>query len=639
MKSPSFSTGLDVLFSEHRAWLKGQRVGLLSHQATLDREGASSAERLHHELGGKFTAMFGPEHGFFGQAGAGVATNSRRHPDWKIPVHSLYGTCRKPTPAMLRDVDVVVCDLQDIGARCYTYLATLRNMLEAAAENGVGVIVCDRPVPLPQIVDGPMLEKGFESFVAPAVVPLATGMTPAESARWLVKNLGLSVDLRISSMRGWNRDAGRGTDWPEFIPPSPGIRSWETGMTYLATVFSEALPGVDCGRGTNLAFRTLGAPWLKAEPFCERMNGLKLAGVKFHPYRYVAGVAPYAGRELDGVRISVTDVARFHPVSVSVHVLHTLAAMHGAARIWRCKGARPEWFDKLYGTDQVRRALVLGASVADVIAAWRPGLAAFRATRAKIVGKQGNTMKTRFVMAGLMAACLFLAHGAQGGLAVDTFNTSAGELKITFIGHGSLLFNFKTPDMKEKNIYVDPWSKLTDFTKLPKADLILITHEHMDHLDPVAIKAVTKDGTLVVANRASVPKIPSCRVMTNGESATILDLKIEAVPAYNIVNRKDGVPFHQPGVGNGYVLTFGDKRVYVAGDTENIPEMKKLQDIYIAFLPMNLPYTMTPAMAADAAHMVNPNILYPYHFGTTDTSVLVKLLKSTGMDVRIRALQ
>ena len=248
-------------------------------------------------------------------------------------------------------------------------------------------------------------------------------------------------------------------------------------------------------------------------------------------------------------------------------------------------------------------------------------------------------MKTRFVMAGLLAAVLFLAHGAQGGLAVDTFNTGAGELKITFIGHGSLLFNLRTFDLKEKNIYVDPWSKLTDFSKLPKADLILITHEHMDHLDPVAIKAITGANTLIVANRAGAEKLPGCHVMTNGESATILNVKVEAVPAYNMVNRKDGVPFHQPGVGNGYVLTFGDKRVYVAGDTENIPEMKKLQDISIAFLPMNLPYTMTPAMAADAARMVNPNILYPYHFGTTDTSVLVKLLKETKMDVRIRAMQ
>ena len=182
-----FSTGIDVLLAQHRTCLRGRRVALLSHQAALCRDGATSAQRLHAELGKGLVALFGPEHGFLGQAGAGVATHTRHHPDWKIPVYSLYGACRKPTPAMLRNVDVVVCDLQDLGARCYTYLATLRNMLEAAAENDLQVIVTDRPIPLPKIVDGPMLEPAHVSFVGPAEMPMATGMTQAESAQWLVK--------------------------------------------------------------------------------------------------------------------------------------------------------------------------------------------------------------------------------------------------------------------------------------------------------------------------------------------------------------------------------------------------------------------------------------------------------------------
>lgn len=379
----TFSTGIDVLLSEQRAALRGRRVGLLSHQAALDSQGATSAQRLRRELGDGLVALFGPEHGFLGQAGAGEATHTRPHPDWGIPVYSLYGACRKPSPEMMQQVEVVVCDLQDLGARCYTYLATLRNLLEAAAACGVRVIVTDRPIPLPRIVDGPMLEPAHVSFVGPAEIPMATGMTPAESAQWLVRALGLQVDLQVVPMRGWSRDGRRGADWPEFVPPSPGIRTWEAGMTYLATVFSEALPGIDCGRGTNLAFRTLGAPWLRAEAFCEQMNDIGLTGVRFHPHRYVAGVAPHAGRELDGVRIAVTDPARFHPATTAVHLLHNLAQRYGAARVWRHKGVRPQWFDQLYGTSMVREALQKGTAPEKIVADWHATHQAFLASRRK----------------------------------------------------------------------------------------------------------------------------------------------------------------------------------------------------------------------------------------------------------------
>jgi len=376
-----FSTGIDVLLAQHRTCLRGRRVALLSHQAALCRDGATSAQRLHAELGAGLVALFGPEHGFLGQAGAGEATHTRRHPEWGIPVYSLYGACRKPTPGMLRRVEVVVCDLQDLGARCYTYLATLRNLLEAAAENGVRVIVTDRPIPLPRIVDGPMLEPAHASFVGPAELTMSTGMTPAESAQWLVRSLKLKVDLQVVPMQGWARDGRRGADWPEFVPPSPGIRTWESGMTYLATVFSEALPGIDCGRGTNLAFRTIGAPWLLAADFCTRMNGLGLPGVRFHSYYYVAGVPPYAGRELNGVRIVVTDPARFHPVTTSVYVLHMLTQLYGAARVWRHKGVRPPWFDQLYGTTRVRQALQKGVPPGEIVAEWREERRRFAASR------------------------------------------------------------------------------------------------------------------------------------------------------------------------------------------------------------------------------------------------------------------
>jgi L-ascorbate metabolism protein UlaG (beta-lactamase superfamily) len=217
----------------------------------------------------------------------------------------------------------------------------------------------------------------------------------------------------------------------------------------------------------------------------------------------------------------------------------------------------------------------------------------------------------------------------------DVFSTSAGDLSITFLGHASLLMTFKG-----KNIFIDPFGQVADYTGLPKADLVLCTHEHRDHLDPQALAPIRGPATKMVLNPAGAAQVEGSIAMRNGDKQTVDRLPIEAVPAYNILHkREDGNPFHPKGNGNGYILTFGDKRVYLAGDTENIPEMKNLHDIDIAFLPMNLPYTMTPEMVADAARMLMPGILYPYHFGNTDTSKLVELLKADkGIEVRIRKM-
>jgi L-ascorbate metabolism protein UlaG (beta-lactamase superfamily) len=217
----------------------------------------------------------------------------------------------------------------------------------------------------------------------------------------------------------------------------------------------------------------------------------------------------------------------------------------------------------------------------------------------------------------------------------DVVWTAAGELEMAFLGHGSLLFLFGG-----KTIYVDPFSRVADYAALPKADLVLITHEHRDHLDPEALAAVRTDRTAVVLTESCAAQVEGGTVMRNGGTRTVAGVQVEAVPAYNLVHRREsGELFHPPGVGNGYILKLSDKRVYVAGDTENIPEMKRLRGIDIAFLPMNLPYTMTPEMVADAARGFRPKILYPYHFGSTDTSRLVALLQDEGgIEVRIREL-
>lgn len=242
--------------------------------------------------------------------------------------------------------------------------------------------------------------------------------------------------------------------------------------------------------------------------------------------------------------------------------------------------------------------------------------------------------KITYFITLLFLLVFFLGAGTEP-FEKDTLKTSKGDLIMTLVGHGTLMFNFNN-----MVIHVDPVASVADYSKLPKADLVLVTHDHGDHLDPGALQQIKKEKTVIIASKKCAEKIASCIVMKNGDTKTAAGLKIEAVPAYNIVNkRSNGVPFHPKGVGNGYIITFADKRVYVAGDTENTREMKALKNIDVAFLPMNLPYTMTPEMVADAARAFRPAILYPYHYGSTDTGKLVELLKDEkDIEVRIRRI-
>ena len=243
-------------------------------------------------------------------------------------------------------------------------------------------------------------------------------------------------------------------------------------------------------------------------------------------------------------------------------------------------------------------------------------------------------LKEIFLM--MFGAFVTVSANARGEFEMDTITTSEGDLKIQFIGHGSLIFTFD-----KKVIHIDPYGMLADYSKLPKADIILITHDHPDHFDLQAIAMIQTKDTVVILTKACAERLAGGIVMGNRDSRVVQGLQIEAVPAYNIVHKRDnGQPFHPPGAGNGYIMTCGDKRVYVAGDTENIPAMKALQRIDIAFLPMNLPYTMTPEMVAEAAQVFKSKILYPYHYGDTDTAKVVAALKAVkGIEVCIRNMK
>ncbi len=324
-----------------------ETFGLLTMQAT------STTGRLMAKFPDRLKALFSAEHGFFGTVAAGEKAASAYHPFYNLPIHSLYGEYRKPTSEMLTGIERMVIDLCDIGVRCYTYLATLKNTLEACAEEGIPVTVLDRQVPMGNILDGPMVKPGFESFVAPINVPLCHGMTPGECATWIKREENLNLDLKVIKLNGWNHLLH--DPWPNFIPPSPSIRSWDCAVAYPMTVFTEAHPAIDCDRDGPLAFRVIGAPWMDARGLmADLKSGLDTCGVAMRPYRYSPKGGHYAGFNLNGILFSVSRPYGYYPVTAGILIYTALIQRHGQKVF---VGAKPEWFDKLFGSSEVRDTL------------------------------------------------------------------------------------------------------------------------------------------------------------------------------------------------------------------------------------------------------------------------------------------
>lgn len=371
MSRSSFALGLEQ-FCARPGDLGRARLGLVAHPASVDGQGVHAALRLRQTFGRELVALYGPEHGFYGRGGAGEDIADARHAAWGIPIYSLYGDHRKPTSAMLEGVDTLIFDLQDLAVRCYTFVTTLRYVMEACAEQGKVLVVCDRPVPLPNVVDGPMPVPACESFVAGVPVPLVYGMTPGESARFLQRALKLDLDLRVIPLRGYRRAARRGA-WGPWISPSPGIRYWETAWTYPITVFTEALPALDCGRGGTEPFQVLTAPFFQAEPLARALNAKRLPGLRF---------VPYWNRQ-PGVRLHVTDPDALRPVAAALHILQVVQKQYGQDALWEAAGTRREWFDKLMGQPAARAALEGGRPVSRTMAVWAAELTSFAAARAR----------------------------------------------------------------------------------------------------------------------------------------------------------------------------------------------------------------------------------------------------------------
>ena len=369
MLMTAYRTGIEELLEGNLRVLAGRRVALVAHPASLTSRGDHSARLLWEHPEVDLVCLFGPEHGFQGAAGAGEDVSDSRHPEWDIPVYSLYGETRKPTPAMLEDVDVIVFDLQDLGVRCYTYLSTLRYILEAAVEQGKTVVVADRPVPQPAVIDGPVLSPAFESFVGNIEVPLVYGMTPGEAALWITRYMGFSADLFVSRMTGYTRDASAAELWPMWVPPSPAIRSWLCAVCYPATVFCEALPSIDCRRSSELAFQVVHARWIVADDACRALRDAALPGVTFLP------------DDADGIRMEITDATVFKPVTAGLSMLAILQDLYGEDAVWGHAATREDFFDQLMGTDWVRLSLLEGRSGPELAAAWQEGIQLYEDTR------------------------------------------------------------------------------------------------------------------------------------------------------------------------------------------------------------------------------------------------------------------
>ena len=317
-------SGLDVLQRDGFAQLQGRRVGLITNHTSVNRDGANAVDVLHAAPGVRLAAIFSPEHGFRGTEEGGVYIESSTDQVTGVPVYSLYGKGKqRPAPEMLKDLDVLVFDIQDIGARFYTYLTTMGYAMEEAAKAGLPFMVLDRPNPIGGKVEGPVLEPGISAFTAYFPVPTRHGFTAGEMALFHKGNLNLELDLTVVKMEGWNRRLTFDLTGIPWTNPSPNIRTVDAEVLYPGLGCFEA-SNVSVGRGTDIPFEWFGAPWLKAGKIAKKLNKAGLRGVKFSPLTLTPSKDMYEGKASPGVKIEVTDRAAVDALEVFVHAAYWL---------------------------------------------------------------------------------------------------------------------------------------------------------------------------------------------------------------------------------------------------------------------------------------------------------------------------
>ncbi len=375
--------GLETFLDSSTDLVAGKRVGLVACPSSVDRQLRSSIDRLHRHPAVNLVALYGPEHGIRGDAQAGAKVASGIDPLTKLPVHSLYGQTQKPSADMLRDIDMIIIDLQEAGVRFYTFVATMLHVMEAAARAGISVIILDRPAPINgEVIEGPVLDPAFRSFVGPAPLPVRYGMTIGELARLL--NERVDCDLQVIPMRNWTRAMWYDQSGLPFIPSSPNLPTLDAVTLYPGTCLIEGT-NLSEGRGTTRPFEYIGAPWVEAESLAQGLNDLKLAGARFRPVYFVPTFGKYEGELCAGVHVYVTDRDRFRPVSAMLHALQALKRRYPADFAWRSPWVpgRRRPIDLLWGSDRLRRHIDADESVEELIKSWRAGLTQFLQLRAR----------------------------------------------------------------------------------------------------------------------------------------------------------------------------------------------------------------------------------------------------------------
>jgi uncharacterized protein YbbC (DUF1343 family) len=362
--------GVDVLL-ESPGFLQGRRIGLVTHAAGLTGTGDSTASTLLRDPRFTVTALFAPEHGLTGTIPAGQPIPDS---NGRVPVYSLYSATRRPTPEMMAGLDVFVVDLQDVGARAYTYVSTMALVMQAAREAGKPVVVLDRPNPQGGTqVDGPVLDPAYRSFIGMYPIPAVHGMTIGELAWLFNSSFDINANLIVVPMRGWSRRMVWEETGLPWVRPSPNIPTMQTPFYYAATGVLDGT-NLSNGVGTPNPFEVVVSPWLDGTRLAKRLNALGLPGVLFEPYAYPRGVLT------SGVRLMISDPPRFRPATTAIYMLAEIRRQHPRHFQFVTRAGRPI-FDLVWGTDKIRKDIARGAPASAIVARWEPELRRFQILR------------------------------------------------------------------------------------------------------------------------------------------------------------------------------------------------------------------------------------------------------------------
>jgi uncharacterized protein YbbC (DUF1343 family) len=378
---PAVRPGIDVLLDDSMALVRGRRVGLVTNQTGVDAHGVSDVERLR-AAGVQLVALFSPEHGFRGAADPGAAVASSIDSATGLPIYSLYGRTASPTDSMLAGVDLMLVDLQDAGARYYTYIATATEVMKAAVKRNMPVVILDRPNPIGGVMAGNVLDTAFRSFVGLLPMPMRHGLTLGEMARFANDTLGIHADLTVVPVAGWQRrDYYDETGLP-FIRPSPNLPTLESLIHYPGLCLFEGT-NLSVGRGTEHPFEQIGAPWLDADAVLARLSLAPPPGVAFEPVTFTPhapGDGKYADSAVQGIRLRVLSRAQYDPVQTAVMLLAAIRDAQPGKLTFIASH-----FDRLAGTDLLRVGLRSGLGAAQLMRGWESEREAFRKRIARYV--------------------------------------------------------------------------------------------------------------------------------------------------------------------------------------------------------------------------------------------------------------